>query len=70
MHLTKAIGCLKVVYSGYTKRMPAYFRNLGYPCPPSENPAIFYLALATVDRETSERYMETQATLLPLIHCP
>ena len=32
----------EVVYSGYTKQMPLYFRQIGYPCPASENPAIYY----------------------------
>ena len=57
----------EVLFSGYTKRMPAYFRSLGFPCPTTENPAVFYLSLATVDRETSERYMETQDTAVKLI---
>ncbi len=74
----------EVIYSGYTKQMPVYFRQIGYPCPASENPAIYYcmfccvetgncmccihlVSLATVDRETSERYLETQEQAVKLI---
>lgn len=57
----------EVVYSGYTKMMPQYFRSIGYACPASENPAVYYLSLATVDRETSERYVETQDIAVKLI---
>nr|APA16598.1 ATP-binding cassette sub-family G member 5 [Toxocara canis] len=55
------------LYSGYTKQMPLYFRQAGYPCPSNENPAVYYLSLATIDRETSERYHETQQQAIKLI---
>uniref|UniRef100_A0A9J2PKP3 ABC transporter domain-containing protein n=1 Tax=Ascaris lumbricoides TaxID=6252 RepID=A0A9J2PKP3_ASCLU len=58
----------ETLYSGYTKQMPFYFRQVGYPCPNNENPAVYYLSLATIDRETSERYHETQQQATQLIH--
>uniref|UniRef100_A0A915B540 ABC transporter domain-containing protein n=6 Tax=Parascaris univalens TaxID=6257 RepID=A0A915B540_PARUN len=58
----------ETLYSGYTKQMPFYFRQIGYPCPNNENPAVYYLSLATIDRETSERYHETQQQATQLIH--
>ncbi|VDK48926.1 unnamed protein product [Anisakis simplex] len=57
----------QTVYSGYNKQMPYYFRQNGYPCPNNENPAVYYLSLATTDRETSERYNETQNQAIKLI---
>ncbi|CAD5211054.1 unnamed protein product [Bursaphelenchus okinawaensis] len=50
----------EVVYSGTTKYMPHYFSQIGYKCPITENPAVYYLSLATVDRENPESYAETQ----------
>ncbi|KAK0395580.1 hypothetical protein QR680_001342 [Steinernema hermaphroditum] len=50
----------EMVYSGLTKKLPNYFSQIGFPCPVSENPSVYYLSIATIDRETSERYLETQ----------
>ncbi|GMT15770.1 hypothetical protein PFISCL1PPCAC_7067, partial [Pristionchus fissidentatus] len=58
----------EVFYSGYTKQLPAYFRNAGFTCPSNENPAVYYLSLATVDRETADRYAETQEQAVKLVH--
>ncbi|KAL3994379.1 ABC transporter family protein [Acanthocheilonema viteae] len=57
----------EIIYSGTTKELPLYFRQIGFPCPINENPAIYYLSLATTDRETTERYRKTQEQALKLI---
>lgn len=82
------------LFAGLTKELPLYFRQIGFPCPASENPAIYYceldlffkgktglffmknwslllqeisVSLATIDRETTERYRETQEQALKLV---
>uniref|UniRef100_A0A915PZ15 ABC transporter domain-containing protein n=1 Tax=Setaria digitata TaxID=48799 RepID=A0A915PZ15_9BILA len=57
----------ETIYSGITKELPLYFRRIGFPCPINENPAIYYLSFATIDRETTKRYRETQEQALKLI---
>ncbi|GMR37142.1 hypothetical protein PMAYCL1PPCAC_07337 [Pristionchus mayeri] len=57
----------EVFYSGFTKQLPAYFKQAGFTCPSNENPAVYYLSLATVDRETSDRYKETQEQAAKLV---
>uniref|UniRef100_A0AC34RQU1 ABC transporter domain-containing protein n=1 Tax=Panagrolaimus sp. JU765 TaxID=591449 RepID=A0AC34RQU1_9BILA len=57
----------EVIYSGLTKQMPHYFNNIGFKCPTSENPAVYYLSLASVDRETPESYAETQMKAMKLV---
>lgn len=61
--------------------MPHYFGQIGYRCPISENPAVYYrmlasdilshsyfiVSLATVDRETPESYGETQSKAANLV---
>ncbi|OQV15618.1 putative ATP-binding cassette sub-family G member 5 [Hypsibius exemplaris] len=48
-----------VVYTGYTKTMADYFKRIGFPCPELENPLMYYLCLATVDRRSKERFTES-----------
>ncbi|CAG9532052.1 unnamed protein product [Cercopithifilaria johnstoni] len=57
----------EIIYSGTTKELPLYFYQMGFPCPINESPAIYYLSLATTDRETTKRYRETQEQALKLI---
>ncbi|GMS84810.1 hypothetical protein PENTCL1PPCAC_6985, partial [Pristionchus entomophagus] len=57
----------EIFYSGFTKQLPAYFKHAGFTCPTHENPAVYYLSLATVDRETSDRYAETQEQAVKLV---
>uniref|UniRef100_A0A914C1T2 ABC transporter domain-containing protein n=1 Tax=Acrobeloides nanus TaxID=290746 RepID=A0A914C1T2_9BILA len=57
----------EVMYSGTTKQMPHYFSQLGYRCPIHENPAVYYLSLATVDRETPESYAESRTNAMKLV---
>ncbi|CAD6190171.1 unnamed protein product [Caenorhabditis auriculariae] len=59
-----------VAYSGPTKKMPSYFQTSGFPCPINENPASYYLSLLSIDRETPERFAETQeqASILVRFH--
>ncbi|KAE9552533.1 hypothetical protein FO519_004275 [Halicephalobus sp. NKZ332] len=56
----------EVVYSGPSKQMPHYFNSIGFKCPSVENPAVYYLSLASVDRETPESYAETQTKAMKL----
>uniref|UniRef100_A0A0N4UMM3 ABC transporter domain-containing protein n=1 Tax=Dracunculus medinensis TaxID=318479 RepID=A0A0N4UMM3_DRAME len=58
----------EVMYSGQTKYMLSYFRQIGFPCPSNENPAVYYLSLATIDRETSQRYRESQDQAIKLVN--
>ncbi|XP_032039722.1 ATP-binding cassette sub-family G member 8 [Aythya fuligula] len=48
------------VYSGTAKDMVQYFTELGYPCPRYSNPADFYVDLASIDKQTAEKEMESQ----------
>ncbi|PAV62460.1 hypothetical protein WR25_08582 [Diploscapter pachys] len=50
----------EVAYSGSTKSLPSYFNDIGFPCPINENPVVYYLSLLTVDRESGERFQESQ----------
>jgi hypothetical protein len=36
-----------------------YFSKIGFPCPEVENPLMYYLCLATVDRRSHERFIES-----------
>uniref|UniRef100_A0A5S6PJ25 ABC transporter domain-containing protein n=1 Tax=Brugia malayi TaxID=6279 RepID=A0A5S6PJ25_BRUMA len=57
----------ETIYSGATQQLPLYFNHIGFPCPINENPATYYLSLVMIDRETTERYRETQEQALKLI---
>jgi hypothetical protein len=60
--------------------MPHYFSQIGYRCPVTENPAVYYrnfrsvafksfvlVSLASVDRETPDSYGETQSKAANLV---
>ncbi|XP_014663724.1 PREDICTED: ATP-binding cassette sub-family G member 5-like [Priapulus caudatus] len=49
----------EVVFTGYTKNMLEYFHSIGHPCPEFENPLDYYLTLASLDRRTPARLIET-----------
>uniref|UniRef100_A0A914QJM2 ABC transporter domain-containing protein n=1 Tax=Panagrolaimus davidi TaxID=227884 RepID=A0A914QJM2_9BILA len=58
----------EVIYSGPTKEMPHYFNQVCMlQCPPRENPSVYYLSLASVDRETPESYAETHTKAMKLV---
>lgn len=60
--------CLgEMVYTGYTRTMLEYFRNIGFPCPELENPLMYYLCLATVDRRSRERFIESSSQIQTLV---
>uniref|UniRef100_A0A8B9BNN9 ATP-binding cassette sub-family G member 8 n=1 Tax=Anser brachyrhynchus TaxID=132585 RepID=A0A8B9BNN9_9AVES len=48
------------VYSGTAKDMVQYFTELGYPCPRYSNPADFYVDLASIDKQTAEKEIESR----------
>lgn len=56
-----------VVYTGSTRMMLDYFRSIGFPCPELENPLMYYLCLATVDRRTRERFIESSNQIAALV---
>ena len=56
-----------IVYTGATRMMLDYFRHLGFPCPELENPLMFYLCLATVDRRSHERFIESTNQIAALV---
>ncbi|OXB77952.1 UNVERIFIED_CONTAM: hypothetical protein H355_003175 [Colinus virginianus] len=47
------------VYSGTARDMVQYFTELGYPCPRYSNPADFYVDLTSIDKQTTEKEMES-----------
>ncbi|XP_014674454.1 PREDICTED: ATP-binding cassette sub-family G member 5-like [Priapulus caudatus] len=49
----------EVVYTGYTKSMLEYYHKIGCPCPEFENPLDFFLTMASLDRRTPARLLET-----------
>uniref|UniRef100_A0A914XWS3 ABC transporter domain-containing protein n=1 Tax=Panagrolaimus superbus TaxID=310955 RepID=A0A914XWS3_9BILA len=58
----------EIIYSGPTKQMPHYFSDVCMlQCPPRENPPVYYLSLASVDRETPESYAETHTKAMKLV---
>lgn len=60
--------CLgELVYAGNTRTMLDYFRNIGFPCPELENPLMYYLCLATVDRRTRERFIDSSSQIQGLV---
>ncbi|XP_022650222.1 ATP-binding cassette sub-family G member 5-like [Varroa jacobsoni] len=60
--------CLgELVYTGSTRHMLDYFRNVGFPCPEMENPLMYYLCLSTVDRRTRERFLESSSQIQSLV---
>lgn len=60
--------CLgEMVYTGHTRTMLEYFRNIGFPCPELENPLMYYLCLATVDRRSRERFIESSSQIQTLV---
>ncbi|XP_063227758.1 ATP-binding cassette sub-family G member 5 [Bacillus rossius redtenbacheri] len=56
-----------VVYTGATRLMLHYFRNIGFPCPELENPLMYYLCLSTVDRRSRERFIESNHQIAALV---
>uniref|UniRef100_T1J9E6 ABC transporter domain-containing protein n=1 Tax=Strigamia maritima TaxID=126957 RepID=T1J9E6_STRMM len=56
-----------VVYSGNTRIMLDYFRNIGFPCPELENPLMYYLCLSTVDRRSRERIIDSTGQIGSLV---
>ncbi|XP_068795770.1 ATP-binding cassette sub-family G member 8 [Struthio camelus] len=48
------------VYSGMARDMVQYFTELGYPCPKYSNPADFYVDLTSIDKQNTEKEMESQ----------
>ena len=56
-----------VLYTGATRMMLDYFRQLGFPCPELENPLMFYLCLSTVDRRSQERFIESSNQIAALV---
>ncbi|XP_075606207.1 ATP-binding cassette sub-family G member 8 [Balearica regulorum gibbericeps] len=48
------------VYSGTARDMVQYFTELGYPCPRYSNPADFYVDLTSIDKQTTEKEMESR----------
>lgn len=56
-----------IVYTGATRMMLDYFRNLGFPCPELENPLMYYLCLATVDRRSQQRFHESSNQIAALV---
>ncbi|GAB6028958.1 hypothetical protein CHUAL_004753 [Chamberlinius hualienensis] len=56
-----------VVYTGSTRMMLDYFRNIGFPCPELENPLMYYLCLSTVDRRSRDRLMDSTSQIAILV---
>ncbi|XP_055353636.1 ATP-binding cassette sub-family G member 5-like [Paramacrobiotus metropolitanus] len=56
-----------VVYTGYTRTIADYFKQIGFPCPELENPLMHYLCLATVDRRSKEKFTETNSHIEILV---
>ena len=56
-----------VVYTGSTRLMMDYFRSIGFPCPEMENPLMYYLSLATVDRRSRDNFIESSAQIAALV---
>ncbi|XP_062427891.1 ATP-binding cassette sub-family G member 8, partial [Rhea pennata] len=48
------------VYSGTARGMVQYFTELGYPCPKYSNPADFYVDLTSIDKQNTEKEMESR----------
>ncbi|KAM7287217.1 ATP-binding cassette sub-family G member 5 [Ixodes scapularis] len=60
--------CLgELVYTGHTRTMLEYFRSIGFPCPELENPLMYYLCLATVDRRSRERFIDSSSQIQTLV---
>ncbi|KAL7302797.1 hypothetical protein TKK_0004837 [Trichogramma kaykai] len=55
------------VYSGPTRSMLDYFTYIGFPCPELENPLMYYLCLATVDRRTRDRFYDSNQQISVLV---
>ncbi|CAN8003709.1 unnamed protein product [Ixodes hexagonus] len=53
--------------SGHTRTMLEYFRSIGFPCPELENPLMYYLCLATVDRRSRERFIDSSSQIQTLV---
>ncbi|XP_014256986.1 ATP-binding cassette sub-family G member 5 [Cimex lectularius] len=63
-----AFLCLgDILYAGPTRLMLEYFNSIGFPCPATENPLMYYLCLSTVDRRSRERFMESHAHIVELV---
>ncbi|XP_076064875.1 ATP-binding cassette sub-family G member 5 [Oratosquilla oratoria] len=56
-----------IVYTGSTRMMLDYFRNIGFPCPELENPLMYYLCLSTVDRRSRERFIDSNNQIAALV---
>lgn len=62
----------RVIYSGPTATMLAYFEQLGFACPPQTNPADFCLDLVSVDYSSVEAEHDSKeriARLADQFHC-
>ncbi|CAP23875.2 Protein CBR-ABCH-1 [Caenorhabditis briggsae] len=57
----------EVAYCGPMRLLPNHFKKAGYECPTNENPAAYYLALLTIDKESMEKVMETQEKATKLV---
>ncbi|UYV84946.1 ABCG5 [Cordylochernes scorpioides] len=57
----------QVIYSGNTRMMLEYFRNLDFPCPDMENPLMYYLCLSTLDRHTRDHFLKTSQQIESLV---
>ncbi|EFP07703.1 CRE-ABCH-1 protein [Caenorhabditis remanei] len=69
-HLLGAVTFLfygEVAYSGPMRLLPTHFKKAGFECPSDENPAAYYLALLTIDKESMEKVMETQEKATKLV---
>ncbi|BES97575.1 unnamed protein product [Nesidiocoris tenuis] len=63
-----AFLCLgDILYTGPTRLMLEYFSSIGFPCPTTENPLMYYLCLSTVDRRSRERFLESHTQILELV---
>uniref|UniRef100_A0A146KX20 ATP-binding cassette sub-family G member 5 n=1 Tax=Lygus hesperus TaxID=30085 RepID=A0A146KX20_LYGHE len=63
-----AFLCLgDILYTGPTRLMLEYFNSIGFPCPTTENPLMYYLCLSTVDRRSRERFLESHTQILELV---
>lgn len=57
----------KTVFFGTVDEALAHFDRLGYRCPQQDNPADFFLDIATVSNKTPEEQQESQARVTALV---
>ncbi|KAJ1919906.1 hypothetical protein H4219_001686 [Mycoemilia scoparia] len=51
----------EIVYQGWVSAVVGYFGDIGYPCPPRENPADYFIDLMTIDYRSPEKLEESHA---------